>query len=72
MAVIADFGMAKVLEDFESDTLAASVFGGATRWLAPEIVKALMEDDGGPPPYTMQTDVYAFASVCLEVSLVCC
>ncbi|THH00946.1 hypothetical protein EW026_g1684 [Hermanssonia centrifuga] len=68
MAVIADFGMAKVLEDFESDTLAASVFGGATRWLAPEIVKALMEDDGGPPPYTMQTDVYAFASVCLEIA----
>jgi hypothetical protein len=36
--------------------------------MAPELVLALVEDDGQAPPITTFSDVYAFASVCLEVS----
>jgi len=36
--------------------------------MAPELIIALVEDDSGqPPPITTYSDVYAFASVCLEV-----
>jgi hypothetical protein len=35
--------------------------------MAPELVLALVEDDGRAPPITTYSDVYAFASVCLEV-----
>ena len=36
--------------------------------MAPELLLALIEDDdGGVPPITPASDVYAFASVCLEV-----
>lgn len=50
-----------------SDQRATSFFAGSTRWMAPELVLALVEDDGRPPPLTTSSDVYAFASVCLEV-----
>ncbi|KAH8094475.1 kinase-like domain-containing protein [Cristinia sonorae] len=76
-ALITDFGVSNVIEDFSSSsssgsgasTLAASFFGGATRWMAPELVLALVEDeDGGKTPeLTKPSDVYAFASVCLEI-----
>jgi len=36
--------------------------------MAPELVLTLVEDDGQAPPITTFSDVYAFASVCLEVS----
>ncbi|THH31206.1 hypothetical protein EUX98_g2985 [Antrodiella citrinella] len=76
-ALITDFGVSKVIEDFSlssassgsspgSESLAASFFGGATRWMAPEIVLALVEDEGATPQLTKESDVYAFASVCLE------
>lgn len=35
--------------------------------MAPELVQALIEDDGTTPPITTYSDVYAFASICLEV-----
>lgn len=37
--------------------------------MAPEIIMALVEDDDAPPPITTASDVYAFASIGLEVSL---
>lgn len=48
-----------------------SVFAGSTRWMAPELIMALVEDndeDGRGPTITLMSDVYAFGSVCLEVS----
>lgn len=36
--------------------------------MAPELILALVEDDGAIPPITTYSDVYAFASICLEVS----
>jgi len=69
-ALITDFGMSEVIEDFSSgtgSTLATSFFGGATRWMAPELILALVEDDGKTPELTKWSDVYAFAAVCLEV-----
>ncbi|KDQ49385.1 hypothetical protein JAAARDRAFT_42951 [Jaapia argillacea MUCL 33604] len=68
-ALITDFGLSKVMEDFcESHHIATSFFGGSTRWMAPEIVLALIEDEDVPPPITTHSDVYAFGSVCLEIA----
>jgi hypothetical protein len=47
--------------------IGSSFFAGSTRWMAPELVLALVEDDGRAPLITTYSDVYAFASVCLEV-----
>ncbi|KAH7922435.1 kinase-like protein [Leucogyrophana mollusca] len=70
-ALITDFGLSNVVEDL-SDTatnkLGTSLLAGSTRWMAPELILALVEDDGRPPPITTSSDVYSFASVCLEVA----
>ena len=50
--------------------MGTSFFAGSTRWMAPELIFALVEDDGHIPPITTFSDVYAFASVCLEVRIV--
>ncbi|KAE9409499.1 kinase-like protein [Gymnopus androsaceus JB14] len=95
-AVITDFGLSKVMEDLSNlsndegeDTKgrssSSSFCGGSTRWLAPELVLALVEDQDAEegmeagketagagtqrtsPRVTTASDVYAFASVCLEI-----
>ncbi|KAK7460514.1 hypothetical protein VKT23_009234 [Stygiomarasmius scandens] len=78
-AVITDFGLSKVMEDVtssmpgedgkENKVLSTSFFAGSTRWMAPELIQALVEDEGGKiPQVTTHSDVYAFASVCLEIA----
>jgi hypothetical protein len=68
-AIITDFGLSKVLEEMSDEmTVGTSFFAGSTRWMAPELIFALVEDDGGIPPITTSSDVYAFASVCLEIA----
>jgi serine/threonine protein kinase len=70
-AIITDFGLSKVLEEMsDSMSRGTSFFAGSTRWMAPELIFALVEDDGVVPPITTYSDVYAFASICLEVSQV--
>ncbi|KAK0187230.1 kinase-like domain-containing protein [Armillaria mellea] len=66
-AIISDFGLSKVM----SDLSASSFFAGSIRWMAPEIVRALVEDrsETGMPQVTTASDVYAFGSVCLEVMI---
>ncbi len=68
-AIITDFGLSKIIEEITTDntTVGTSFFAGSTRWMAPELLLALIEDDG-VPPITPASDVYAFASVCLEVN----
>lgn len=67
-AKITDFGVSKVIEDF-SDVLKlpnpTSSFAGSTRWLAPELIWAMVEDVY--PPVTTHSDVYAFGVVAMEV-----
>jgi serine/threonine protein kinase len=67
-AKITDFGVSKVIEDF-SDVFKlpnpTSSFAGSTRWLAPELVWAMVEDV--PPRITTHSDVYAFGAVAMEV-----
>ncbi|KIJ94789.1 hypothetical protein K443DRAFT_134619 [Laccaria amethystina LaAM-08-1] len=68
-AIITDFGLSKVIEEMsETISKGTSFFAGSTRWMAPELIVALVEDDGQVPPITTFSDVYAFASVCLEVA----
>ncbi|KAK0447351.1 kinase-like domain-containing protein [Desarmillaria tabescens] len=64
-AIISDFGLSKVMSDFS----ASSFFAGSMRWMAPEIVRALVEvgSEATMPQVTTASDVYAFGSVCLEV-----
>jgi len=38
-----------------------------TRWMAPELILALVEDDCSPP-ITTASDVYSFACICLEIA----
>ncbi|KAF9530687.1 kinase-like domain-containing protein [Crepidotus variabilis] len=68
-AVITDFGLSKVIEEI-TDTMnkGTSFFAGSTRWMAPELLFALVEDDGVVPAITTFSDIYAFASVCLEIA----
>ncbi|KAF9466812.1 kinase-like domain-containing protein [Collybia nuda] len=67
--VITDFGLSKVVEDMsDSINVGSSFFAGSTRWMAPELILALVEDDRGVPPITTHSDVYAFGSVCLEIA----
>jgi serine/threonine protein kinase len=53
-----------------------SFFAGSTRWMAPELVLALVEDEdedgvskagGTVPPISTYSDVYAFGGVALEI-----
>ncbi|KAJ3995640.1 kinase-like domain-containing protein [Lentinula boryana] len=92
-AVITDFGLSKVMEDLSNlsrssmsesrRSTSTSFFAGSTRWMAPELLLALVQDEengDGPdedkivkttekraPRVTTASDVYAFASVCLEI-----
>ncbi|EDR06033.1 uncharacterized protein LACBIDRAFT_302344 [Laccaria bicolor S238N-H82] len=65
-AIITDFGLSKEMS--ETISKGTSFFAGSTRWMAPELIMALVEDDGQIPPITTFSDVYAFASVCLKVA----
>ncbi|KAH8110411.1 kinase-like protein [Phellopilus nigrolimitatus] len=64
---LADFGLAKLV-DSQASTVAASSFTGkgAMRWQAPELLDS-SRFSGIPCEITTCSDVYAFASVCLEV-----
>lgn len=83
-AIITDFGLSKVLDEVSQvcgggentppgtacGGRGTSVFAGSTRWMAPELILALVHDTGdvGGPMTSTMTDVYAFGSVCLEVA----
>ncbi|KZP22879.1 kinase-like protein [Athelia psychrophila] len=68
-ALLTDFGLAKIIEDIAGAVqLATSFFAGSTRWMSPELILALVEDDGRAPPISPSSDVYAFACVCLELA----
>ncbi|KAH9475156.1 Putative serine/threonine-protein kinase/receptor R826 [Psilocybe cubensis] len=68
-AIISDFGLSKVLEEEMTDANSGtSFFAGSTRWMAPELIFALVEDNGVIPPISTYSDVYAFASICLEIA----
>ena len=67
-AIITDFGLAKVKEEVSDlSELLTSFFDGSTRWMAPELILAQLEDEGRRAPITTASDVYAFSSICLEV-----
>ncbi|KAF9242817.1 kinase-like domain-containing protein [Melanogaster broomeanus] len=74
-ALISDFGLSNVVEELSltDANLRAAQFGtsllaGSTRWMAPELILTLVEDDGVPPIITTESDVFSFACVCLEVA----
>ncbi|KAI9459009.1 kinase-like domain-containing protein [Boletus coccyginus] len=76
-ALISDFGLSTVVEELSLNDatlravqLGTSLLAGSTRWMAPELILAHVEDDDGVPcPVTRESDVFSFACVCLEVRL---
>ena len=58
-ARITDFGLAVVIQNFDSTGSASSHGGHAPRWTAPEVL------DGGV--YSKKSDVFSFAMVMIEV-----
>ncbi|KAG6334576.1 hypothetical protein ID866_4513 [Astraeus odoratus] len=73
--LITDFGLSSVMEELSlTDSClrvtkaATSMLAGSMRWMAPELVLVLVEDDGMPPSITTASDIYSFACVCLEVA----
>ena len=64
---LADFGLSKIV-DSQATTVARASFNGkgAMRWQAPELLSST-RFDGVPSIVTTCSDIYAFASVCLEV-----
>ncbi|KAN0078207.1 Protein kinase-like domain containing protein [Tylopilus felleus] len=74
-ALISDFGLSTVVEELSltdatvrAAQLGTSLLAGSTRWMAPELILSLVEDDGVPCPVTRESDVFSFACVCLEVA----
>ncbi|KAH7886676.1 kinase-like domain-containing protein [Phlebopus sp. FC_14] len=75
-ALITDFGLSNVVEELSltdatlrAAKLGTSLLAGSTRWMAPELILTLVEDDEEVPPLvTTESDVYSFACVCLEVA----
>ena len=63
---MADFGLARLSHEATTTSLQGA---GSPRWLAPELVHK-SDIPEGVPLKTMQSDVYAFAHVMLEVR--CC
>lgn len=57
-AILSDFGMSVAL-DVTSTGFTTSIVGGATRYLAPELMDT--------QPRTFAGDVYAYGCICLEV-----
>ncbi|OAX38704.1 kinase-like protein [Rhizopogon vinicolor AM-OR11-026] len=78
-ALLTDFGLSNVIEEVlvseasvRNTRFATSLFAGSTRWMAPELIEALTnDDDAEPPPISTSSDVYAFACVCLEIATGC-
>lgn len=57
-AILCDFGMSVAL-DFTPTGFTTSIVGGATRYLAPELME--------PVPRTLAGDIYAFGCISLQV-----
>lgn len=68
---IADFGLSRVVQVQTSlSTVSAQGGRGSFRWMAPELMYPdAFEGEWSKGKSTPQSDVYAFAMTCLEVSL---
>ncbi|KIJ06839.1 hypothetical protein PAXINDRAFT_121410 [Paxillus involutus ATCC 200175] len=69
-ACISDFGLSIVLTKLGGSTYASSHAGGTLRWTAPELLDTQVPEDEDNPldvfP-TLQSDVYSFGSIMLQV-----
>ena len=79
-ACLTDFGLSRILAEFEGTSYWSSTVGGALRWRAPELLpeqeEAVEEEEDGTekrkengPVLTFECDVYSFGCVMLQVSL---
>ncbi|THG93546.1 hypothetical protein EW145_g8351 [Phellinidium pouzarii] len=69
-ACLSDFGLSVLARDFDLPSMSCftSGAGGSVRWTAPELYAFSDGNDGAVQPrLTLQTDVYAFGCVALEI-----
>lgn len=64
-ACLTDFGLSRVVQDLPTGHTTSSG-SGTYRYLAPELVPSLFEDKS--PFYTMESDIYAFGCLAIEVN----
>lgn len=70
--MLADFGLARLVDTIATITATTTTFAGSARFMAPELIIPSQEDgkgrDGnGETPRTVRTDVYAFGCFILQV-----
>jgi len=64
-ARLCDFGLVNVTAEFQGISYTESSISGAVRWTAPEIYQ--IPEDRSIAKVSTKTDIYAFASVVLQV-----
>jgi len=64
-AVLADYGLVFIIDSSDFDT---TKILGACRWTAPELMRCDEEEDSDPP-FSLATDIFAFAMTTIEVCL---
>ncbi|KIJ38918.1 hypothetical protein M422DRAFT_231000 [Sphaerobolus stellatus SS14] len=70
-AMLADFGLARLIDKIATITATTTTFAGSARFMSPELI---IPDQGGPgtgtlddAPRTLQADVYAFGCLILQL-----
>lgn len=70
-AVLSDFGLSNVALDVKSATFMTSTLGGNARWIAPELLAMVYDEDEASTPIekkrSLECDIYSFGSIMLEV-----
>lgn len=66
-ACLCDFGLSTLMIAFHGTSFYTSTVGGNVRWTAPEIYR--FTDNETAHSVTVQSDVYSFGCILLEVTL---
>ncbi|KIK91331.1 hypothetical protein PAXRUDRAFT_830937 [Paxillus rubicundulus Ve08.2h10] len=66
-AYLADFGFLPIVLGFRAAPYVSTAIGNSVRWAAPELFEPPETNDGPPLQLSMQSDIYSFGSIMLQV-----
>jgi len=66
-AMLADFGLARLVDTIAAMTATTTTFAGSARFMAPELVLPTQAESVKDAPRTSKSDVYAFACLILQI-----